>query len=104
MTEVEEFQKKHGGDWTKIIRSPAFSDAMLLLNLKKMKELTSLNPDQIRANGTEILADLVGHLKHENDLMTLHEVRSFDVTDLAEHETYPDEELPTAKKKRKGKD
>jgi hypothetical protein len=104
MTATEEFLKKHGSEWAKIVRSAAMNDALLLLNVEKLKSVTNLQAKEIHEHGPEILADLVGHLKHENDLLTLHEHRTFEMTELAEHETYG-EDVPSAipEKARKGK-
>lgn len=105
MSPVQEFQRKHGEAWSKIVRNPAFADAMTLLNVEKMQKITELSPEQIHAYGPEILADLVGHVKHENDLFTLHEHKSFDLGDLPpEDYSTPSDEEESPKRKRKKKD
>lgn len=103
MTAVQEFQKKHGQSWQKIVTSPAFADAMSLLNVEKVNAIIALQDADIEKNSREILADLRGHLAHENSLATLHERRTFDPTDLPP-ETYESEEAApttTGKPKRK---
>jgi hypothetical protein len=71
-TDLEEFQSQYGGDWLKITQHPAFIAGTQLLNIRKLKSVTSLSDEQIEKNGREILADLRGHMKHEDDLFTLH--------------------------------
>jgi hypothetical protein len=71
-TDLEEFQSQYGGDWLKITQHPAFIAGTQLLNIRKLKEITTLSPEQIEKNGREILSNLVGHLQHEDNLFTLH--------------------------------
>ncbi len=71
-TDLEEFQSQYGGDWLNITRHPAFIAGTQLLNIRKLKEITTLSPEQIEKNGREILSNLVGHLQHEDNLFTLH--------------------------------
>ena len=70
-SDLEEFQALYGSDWAQFVRGPAFIAAMQILNVRKLKSITTLSPEQIEKNGREILSDLVGHLKHEEDLFTL---------------------------------
>ncbi len=70
-SDLEEFQALYGADWLNIVRNPAFIAAAQLLNIRKLKGITNLSPEQIKENGCEILANLVGHLKHEDDLFTM---------------------------------
>src|SRR5437667_9728618 len=74
-SDLEEFQAAYGNDWIQIIQTPAFRSAMQLLNVQKMESITNLPNEQIEKNGREILADLRGHLQHENNLLILHEKR-----------------------------
>src|SRR5437899_2238502 len=74
-SDLEEFQAAYGNDWIQIIKTPAFRSAMQLLNVQKMESITNLPNEQIEKNGREILADLRGHLQHENNLLILHEKR-----------------------------
>ncbi len=76
-TDLEEFQAAYGGDWLQITRNPAFIAGTQLLNIRKLKEITTLSPDQIEKNGREILSNLVGHLQHEDNLFTLHNQSEF---------------------------
>ncbi len=48
---------------------------MQLLNVRKFKSITFLSNEEIDKHSREILADLIGHLKHEEDLFTLDEKR-----------------------------
>jgi hypothetical protein len=102
MTRTEEFQKKYGPDYAKTIHEPAFTDAMLLLNLEKLDRIVNLSDEEIEKHSREILSDLRGHLKHELDLMMLHERRTFDPAGLPT-ETYepPEPVEPKRKNKRK---
>ncbi len=72
-TDLEEFQSQYGGDWLKITQHPAFMAGMQLLNVRKFKGITFLSKEEIEKYSREILSDLIGHLKHEEDLFTLHE-------------------------------
>ena len=72
LTDLAAFQKQWGAQWSTAIRSPMFQTAIVLLNLRKLKGITNLSDDEIAKNGNLLLADLRGHLKHEEDLMTLH--------------------------------
>ena len=71
-SDLEEFQALYGAEWLNIVRNPAFIAAAQLLNIRKLKGITNLTPDQIEKNGREILSNLVGHLQHEDDLFTIH--------------------------------
>ena len=83
LTGLQEFQKAYGSQFLAITQSPAFREAMFLLNRVKLNGLTNLTDEAIEKNGREILADLRGHLKHEDDLLTLH----------SRTEEFPGEEL-----------
>ncbi len=72
-TDLEEFQSQYGGDWLKITQHPAFMAGMQLLNVRKFKGITFLSNEEIEKHSREILSNLIGHLKHEEDLFTLHE-------------------------------
>ncbi len=74
-TDLEEFQSQYGGDWLKITQHPAFMAGMQLLNVRKFKGITFLSNEEIEKHSKEILSNLIGHLKHEEDLFTLHEKR-----------------------------
>ena len=72
-TDLEEFQSQYGSDWLKITQHPAFMAGMQLLNVRKFKGITFLSNEEIDKHSREILSNLIGHLKHEEDLFTLHE-------------------------------
>ncbi len=76
-SDLEEFQSQYGGDWLNITRHPAFIAGTQLLNIRKLREITRLSPDQIEKNGREILSNLVGHLQHEDNLFSLHTQTDF---------------------------
>jgi hypothetical protein len=103
MTRTEEFQKKYGPDYAKTIHQPAFTDAMLLLNLEKLDRIVNLSDEEIEKHSREILADLRGHLKHELDLMMLHERRTFDPSELPAETYDPPEPEPTKRKTKERK-
>ncbi len=84
-SDLEEFQALYGADWLQIVKHPAFIAAAQLLNIRKLKGITNLSDAQIAENGKEILSDLRGHLKHEDDLFTLHAQKDF--KPLTEEET-----------------
>jgi hypothetical protein len=70
-TDLQDFQKAYGAQLLAITQSTPFREAMYLLNKAKLNGITGLSNEAIERNGREILADLRGHLKHEDDLMSL---------------------------------
>lgn len=98
MSTLTAFQKQHGAAYGQLVRSPAFQAALQLLNLRKIERISSLSDLEIETSGKLILADLRGHLSHENDLMSLHVQQETELSDLGP-ETYPDpeEEIEQAK-------
>ena len=70
-SDLAEFQKAYGAALLQITQSTPFREAMYLLNKAKLASITGLTNEHIEKNGREILADLRGHLKHEDDLMSL---------------------------------
>lgn len=99
MNALEQFQQDHGAQWNQIIDSPAFGAAMLYLNTQKITSITQLSDDDIEARGKLVLADLRGHLNHENDLMRLHVMKSLE-WNAAIPETYPSAEEEAAEAER----
>ena len=77
MSDLEDFQAQFGADFKKLTEHPAFQAAMQLLNIRKLEKVTNLQDSDIEKNGREILADLRGHLQHENDLVSLPEKKEF---------------------------
>lgn len=71
MSDLKTFREEHGDQWGAITQEPAFAGAMSHLNLEKIARIASLTDEEIEAHGKLILADLRGHLQHENDLFTL---------------------------------
>lgn len=88
MSDLTKFQSDHGEEWNAITSTPAFSAAMSLLNLQKISGIANLTDDQIATNGSLILADLRGHLQHENELFTIGTKPSLEFNPMPE--TYPD--------------
>lgn len=77
MSDLKRFQDRYGADWSLIVGGAPFAAAMTLLNLEKIGAIAELTDDEIATRGQIILADLRGHLKHENALLGLHEVKKF---------------------------
>lgn len=90
MSDLDNFQKEHGEAWNSIVQSPAFGAAMQHLNLQKIADITALTPEDIEAKGKLVLADLVGHLNHENNLVGLSVMKSLRFGEI--REGYPDPE------------
>src|SRR5882724_6579863 len=101
MTAIEEFQKECGEEWSKIVHSKAFTAAMVLLSAEKTNAIVQLSDEHIEKNGREILADLRGHLKHENDLFTLPVRKTFQISDLPTEDYSEGEPTPKPKRKKK---
>ena len=111
-TDLQDFQKAYGAQWLIIVQSTPFREAMYLLNKTKLASVTNLSDDHIERNGREILADLRGHLKHEDDLLTLHsrteelvteEVEEYvSPTEIAEHELVREKHRQQNQKERYG--
>lgn len=89
MSDLEDFQRDHGDQWASITQHPAFGAAMSLLNLRKIAGIATLSDEQIASTGTLVLADLRGHLNHENDLINLSAAKEF-VFGEPLRESYPD--------------
>ncbi len=88
MSALTDFQEQYGEEWGRITSAPAFGAAMLLLNMEKINAIAALSPEEIEAKGKLVLADLVGHLNHENGLASLHARKEFVFTEV--RETYPE--------------
>jgi hypothetical protein len=89
MSDLDNFQKEHGDQWATITQHPAFGAAMSFLNLRKIAGIAALTDEQIESSGKLVLADLRGHLNHENDLINLATAQDF-VFGEPLRETYPD--------------
>lgn len=93
MSDLARFQKQFGAQWSLLVGSREFAAAMTLLNVEKIRAIAELSDEEIATRGTIILADLRGHLKHENALLGLHEVKKFVFQNLPSEEyTDPAEE------------
>jgi hypothetical protein len=73
--DVEEFQRAYGPEWMRILQMPAFRAGLQLLSVRKLDALTNLSNEQLDQFAVPILAELIGQLKHENDLCSLHEAK-----------------------------
>lgn len=74
-SDVEEFQRAYGDEWLRILQMPAFRAGIALLNIRKLDELQNLSNEQVDKFSVPILAGLIGQLKHENDLCSLHKAK-----------------------------
>ena len=77
--DLEEFQAAYGPEFERITKMPAFRAGLQLLNVRALDEITSLSNEDIDKYGTMILANLVGMLKHENNIFNLHKEQTFKV-------------------------
>ena len=75
--DLEEFQAAYGPEFERITKMPAFRAGLQLLNVRALDEITSLSNEDIDKYGTMILANLVGMLKHENNIFNLHKEKTF---------------------------
>lgn len=76
-SDLELFQSEHGLEWQKITSHPAFLAGLQLLNVRAFNEITSLSFEDIDKYGLLILSVLIGRLKHEQDMKTLHKEQTF---------------------------
>jgi hypothetical protein len=77
--DLEEFQAQYGEQFQKITQMPAFRAGLQLLNVRALDEITSLSNEDIEKYAPMILANLIGMLKHENNIFNLHKEQSFRV-------------------------
>ena len=75
--DLEEFQAAYGPEFERITKMPAFRAGLQLLNVRALDEITSLSNEDIDKYGLLILANLVGMLKHENNIFNLHKEQTF---------------------------
>lgn len=86
---IRQFQQEHGEQWSAIIESPAFAAAMQYLNVQKISDIARLTDEEIKERGVQILADLRGHLNHEENLIKLSVLKDLEFG-APPAETYPD--------------
>ena len=77
ITDLEEFQSVFGADWQRITEMPAFRAGLQLLNVRALNEITSMSNEDIEKYGMLILANLIGLLRHENNIFGLHNQKTF---------------------------
>ena len=87
--DLESFQSTHGSAWAQITANPAWFAALQYADADTLKKLARLTPAQIKENGPEILAEYVGRLKLQNELLAL-SVPTGDPIDFLPEETYSD--------------
>src|SRR5262249_991751 len=107
----EEFQGAYGESWHAITQMPAFRAGLQLLNVRTLDQITSLSNEDIEKHGLLILSNLIGLLKHENDMFNLHaektfkfpsddEIRYMSPEEQAEHEMIAEKFREEGKRKR----
>ncbi len=65
------FQSEHGAAFAQIAAHPAFFAALQFCDSETLTRLSRLTPEQIKENGPAILAEYVGRLKLQNELLAL---------------------------------
>lgn len=91
--DLESFQNQHGTSWHGIVSNPAYFAALQYCDSAGLKALSLLTPEQIRDNAQVHLAEFVGRLKLQNELLELSAVEPAEPIDLASMETYSDPEV-----------
>lgn len=93
-----DFQQAHGNRWAKIAADPAFFAALQYCDADSLKNLSRLTPQEIHDLAPEILAEFVGRLKLQNELIALSVPEVSEPLDIAQLETYapPDDTTPAS--------
>jgi hypothetical protein len=101
-TDLQMFQEQYGADWQKIMEMPAFRAGLQLLNIRKLDQIASLTPEVIEQCSVGILSELIGQLRHENQIFNLHKEKEFRFP-LEEEDIYvsPEEEAEHQKLREK---
>jgi hypothetical protein len=93
INDLEEFQSAYGPEWQKITQMPAFRAGLQLLNVRELDKITSLSHDDIEKHGLLIFSELIGLLRHENAMFSLHKESTFQLpTDEEEIYMSPEEQ------------
>ena len=81
---------------------PAFRAGLQLLNVRALNEITAMSNEDIEKHGMLILANLIGLLRHENNIFNLHNEKQFKFP-VVEEEEYisPEQEAEMFKLKEK---
>lgn len=92
-TDLQMFQEQYGADWQRLLETPAFRAGLLLLNTRKLDQIASLSNEDVENYSIGILAELIGQLKHENQMFNLHKEKEYKLP-LEEEDEYlsPEEE------------
>jgi hypothetical protein len=90
LSALKNFQARHGASWASIVNSQAFAEALTLANLERIKEISQLSDEEIAGKAHVLLADLRGHFRYENALLTLHEPKDFVFQQELGEPDYPD--------------
>lgn len=85
----DSFQSQHGAAWQSIISNPAYFAALQFCDNESLDTLAKLTPEEIRDNGPVRLAEFVGRLKLQNQLIQL-SVPELPAQDQFPPETYAD--------------
>ena len=75
--DLEEFQAAYGPEFERITKMPAFRAGLQLLNVRALDELIAKSDEDIDKYGSLILANLIGLLRHENNIFNLHKEKTF---------------------------
>jgi DNA-binding ferritin-like protein (Dps family) len=88
----QQFKKKHGAEWAKLVRSEMFNDAIETLETAAVElKVLDLSPKDVHDFGPQIVAAQQGFLSYANALSTLHEPPKKEITDLGPAQ-YPNPE------------
>ena len=100
---IEEFRKKHGREWGKIVHISAFEDALKTVEQEaNFFQVIDIDNAEIKAHGDLILSQQKGFKIFATALRSLHVEPAGEMEDLGQ-EQYPDplEEIADGEKKRK---
>lgn len=92
-TDLQLFQEQYGADWQRLLETPAFRAGLLLLNTRKLDQIASLSNEDVENYSVAILAELIGQLKHENQMFNLHKEKEYKLPLEEEDEYFSPEQV-----------
>lgn len=92
-TDLQLFQEQYGADWQRLLETPAFRAGLSLLNTRKLDQIASLPPEDVQNHSVAILAELIGQLKHENQMFNLHKEKEYKLPLEEEDEYFSPEQV-----------
>lgn len=94
--ERSEFINTHGNAWARIAANPAFFAALQFCDADSLKKLSQLTSQEIHDLGPVLLAEFVGRLKLQSELIALSVPEPGEPIDIGSLETYapPDDTAP----------